>query len=88
MIMDVESIKPLFKMLNTQELAEMVLKFQYTERFSDLVKQYANKLATMTEPDKEAFHARLYTMAKREYIPYGDQFIHRVNQQIHRINSM
>jgi hypothetical protein len=46
-----------------------------------LLEKYWQSFEKMGEIDKLAFHRRLFTMAKRQIIPYGEEFLRQAIQQ-------
>jgi hypothetical protein len=50
-------------------------------RYAELLQTHAQASKRMSPIDKFALERRLFTMAKREFLPYGKEFFQEVSQQ-------
>ena len=67
-------------MLSNAEIQQRIIQSQCNTVYHNLLQKYWVSLEKMADIDKLAFHRRLYTMAKRQIIPYGEEFTPRTNQ--------
>lgn len=62
------------KILNENNWDNTVLISQCNKIYYNYLEKYNNARMKMSPVDKLAFERRLYTMAKREIFPYGNEY--------------
>ena len=69
-----------YRILNPVEPGITLLELQVYSLYNRFLEKYSNSLSKMNLLDQIAFCRRLYTMAKRKLIPYGEEFVRKPYQ--------